>query len=121
SYIGHTTHSPRYVSLASLSRPAAHRQLHSFPTRRSSDLMLAAASLHSDRWDESLLRALYANLRTTGPLGFRSDRIDMPQLEKQEIGKHTSELQSQSNLVCRLLLEKKKTTTLHRTTPTARI
>src|SRR5256886_11376757 len=27
-----------------------------------------------------------------------------------EIGKHTSELQSQSNLVCRLLLEKKKQT-----------
>src|SRR2546430_2856160 len=27
---------------------------------------------------------------------------------------HTSELQSQSNLVCRLLLEKKKTNTLHR-------
>src|SRR2546427_3652118 len=27
---------------------------------------------------------------------------------------HTSELQSQSNLVCRLLLEKKKTTTLQR-------
>src|SRR2546430_12579821 len=26
---------------------------------------------------------------------------------------HTSELQSQSNLVCRLLLEKKKTTTQH--------
>src|SRR5438270_9789860 len=26
---------------------------------------------------------------------------------------HTSELQSQSNLVCRLLLEKKKTTTKH--------
>src|SRR5688572_31463070 len=26
---------------------------------------------------------------------------------------HTSELQSQSNLVCRLLLEKKNTTTLH--------
>src|SRR2546430_10478276 len=28
---------------------------------------------------------------------------------------HTSELQSQSNLVCRLLLEKKNRTTLHRT------
>src|SRR2546430_1150206 len=27
---------------------------------------------------------------------------------------HTSELQSQSNLVCRLLLEKKKTVTMHR-------
>src|SRR2546427_4540041 len=29
---------------------------------------------------------------------------------------HTSELQSQSNLVCRLLLEKKKTTTQHQET-----
>src|SRR2546427_7200757 len=31
---------------------------------------------------------------------------------------HTSELQSQSNLVCRLLLEKKKKTKGERTTPT---
>lgn len=45
--------------------------------------ILTATSLKSDRWDESLLRALYANLRTTGPLGFRGDRIDMPQLEEQ--------------------------------------
>src|SRR5688572_32324541 len=29
-------------------------------------------------------------------------------VRKTEIGEHTSELQSQSNLVCRLLLEKKK-------------
>src|SRR2546430_12547237 len=29
--------------------------------------------------------------------------------ELAQIGRHTSELQSQSNLVCRLLLEKKKT------------
>src|SRR2546427_4961804 len=35
-----------------------------------------------------------------------------PQVTMQEeIGKHTSELQSQSNLVCRLLLEKKKRST----------
>src|SRR2546430_11790172 len=34
------------------------------------------------------------------------DRAAMPRSEE-----HTSELQSQSNLVCRLLLEKKKTTT----------
>ena len=44
--------------------------------------LAASASLSSDRWDESLLRALYANLRTTGSLGFRGDRIDQPQLEK---------------------------------------
>src|SRR2546430_10624220 len=34
-----------------------------------------------------------------------------PRDKAVEIGEHTSELQSQSNLVCRLLLEKKKTTT----------
>src|SRR5256886_13504248 len=32
---------------------------------------------------------------------------------------HTSELQSQSNIVCRLLLEKKKTTTTQRRTSTS--
>lgn len=45
--------------------------------------ILTSASLKSDRWDEPLLRALYANLRTTGPLGFRGDRLDMPGLEEQ--------------------------------------
>src|SRR2546430_12212131 len=35
------------------------------------------------------------------------ERIDVDRLRSEE---HTSELQSQSNLVCRLLLEKKKTT-----------
>jgi hypothetical protein len=44
--------------------------------------MLAAASLESDKWDASMLKALAANLRTTGKLGFRGDRIDMPQLEQ---------------------------------------
>src|SRR2546430_12073410 len=33
------------------------------------------------------------------------DRLRLPRLRSEE---HTSELQSQSNLVCRLLLEKKK-------------
>src|SRR6185312_15756710 len=44
--------------------------------------MLAAACLDSDRWDEPLLRGLVANLRTTGKLGFRGDRVDVPALEK---------------------------------------
>lgn len=43
--------------------------------------MLCAAVLESDNWDESMLRALYANLRTTGKHGFRGDRVDVPQLE----------------------------------------
>ncbi len=44
--------------------------------------MLAASCLGSDRWDEPLLRGLLANLRTTGQLGFRGDRVDMPGLEQ---------------------------------------
>lgn len=43
--------------------------------------MLSAACLGTDRWDESLLRGLLANLRTAGPQGFRGDRIDMPPIE----------------------------------------
>lgn len=43
--------------------------------------IVAAAALQSDAWDEPVLKALYANLRTTGKLGFRGDRIDMPQLQ----------------------------------------
>jgi hypothetical protein len=43
---------------------------------------IVAASLKTDRWDERLMRALLANLRTTGKLGFRTDRIDLPALEK---------------------------------------
>lgn len=44
---------------------------------------LAAACLGTDAWDEPMLRALLANLRTTGRLGFRGDRIDIPDLERR--------------------------------------
>src|SRR2546430_6754169 len=43
--------------------------------------------------------------------GFRYKRLDGKKLARAEVERseeHTSELQSQSNLVCRLLLEKKK-------------
>src|SRR2546430_6897334 len=36
------------------------------------------------------------------------DLVDYTELNRQRSEEHTSELQSQSNLVCRLLLEKKK-------------
>ena len=41
---------------------------------------LAGASLKTDRWNKRVMRALLANLRTTGKLGFRGDRIDLPAL-----------------------------------------
>lgn len=45
--------------------------------------LLARHLLAEDRWDERVLRCLLANLRTTGRLGFRRNRIDLdPLLER---------------------------------------
>ncbi len=44
--------------------------------------ILSSACLRSERWEVPLLRALLANLRTTGPQGFRGDRIDIGPLEQ---------------------------------------
>src|SRR5688572_31563480 len=75
------------------------RDLHSFPTRRSSDLRPARFP-----------RALARQRRTRTVVSVRrtlsgSARLFAAVRRSEE---HTSELQSQSNLVCRLLLEKKK-------------
>src|SRR5438270_7126971 len=81
-----------------------HRDLHSFPTRRSSDLRALGAVLlalgRSASPHQPAGRVLHG--RRWCPAG-----IALP-IRSEE---HTSELQSQSNLVCRLLLEKKKKTT----------
>src|SRR5690606_41552883 len=96
--------------------PGAPRDLHSFPTRRSSDLEQPA---EPDR----------------GPAPAPVEesprqRVEFPEIEVREVGddshqgageqqkpveadeprseEHMSELQSRENLVCRLLLEKKK-------------
>src|SRR5205807_10384217 len=70
-----------------------HQDLHSFPTRRSSDL---GAERCLERSHE---RHLYAP---------QLNRLEL-QLPRSE--EHTSELQSPCNLVCRLLLEKKNINT----------
>src|SRR5438270_7247981 len=77
------------VFFLSWSRP--HRDLHSFPTRRSSDLLRAHR---------------LADGAATGPDAVAGLRRARGRRSRSE--EHTSELQSQSNLVCRLLLEKKK-------------
>src|SRR5256886_13634650 len=51
-------------------------------------------------------KILQANDAVSQLLGFRQDEVLEQSLSRSE--EHTSELQSQSNLVCRLLLEKKK-------------
>src|SRR5699024_12577135 len=72
-----------------------HRALHSFPTRRSSDLQL-----HDPRY-----RSVYeADLSKMLPhIETPTDRQYFDQLRSEE---HTSELQSRFDLVCRLPLEK---------------
>lgn len=46
--------------------------------------LAASALMRNNRWDEAVMRCLLANLRTTGKLGFRGDRIDVEQLAGQD-------------------------------------
>jgi len=45
-------------------------------------MMLAAAAIKTDRYDERLMKCLLANLRISGQLGFQQNRIDEGPLEK---------------------------------------
>src|SRR5688572_32344822 len=91
----------------------AHRHLHSFPTRRSSDLFKweqeeQKASANASRIAVRIVAEAYT-LTPRSPLPSahpdHRERGGRPRQPRSE--EHTSELQSQSNLVCRLLLEKK--------------
>src|SRR5688572_31826120 len=71
----------------------------------------AEVALHDEAGpDHDIERTVYrrgADRRSAGPeLSLDLLRGDVPVAARSE--EHTSELQSQSNLVCRLLLEKKK-------------
>src|SRR5690606_41832847 len=101
------------------SAPAIQNILHSFPTRRSSDLELAGeiirtriGHLYSDfRVDLIGLNSAHRkNFRDTEPYEIRL-RIAGKTNDPSRSEEHTSELQSRENLVCRLLLEKKNTHT----------
>src|SRR5207249_11664913 len=70
------------------------RVLHSFPTRRSSDLHRLSQRWHDGRGEQ------WPRLHRR-----RSAPGSAPEFRSEE---HTSELQSRFDLVCRLLLEKKK-------------
>src|SRR5205809_1878315 len=76
---------------------SAHRYLHSFPTRRSSDLIDFLEALQERGVEVPvILMTGYSTCDTV---------IKAMNLRSEE---HTSELQSRLHLVCRLLLEKKK-------------
>src|SRR5207248_4498063 len=97
------------------------RHLPSFPTRRSSDLAsltslpraLAIAFFSDPRWSIAAAEIIPCSLAIalmprTLPRARRTfGRVSVVVIRSEE---HTSELQSPYDLVCRLLLEKKKQT-----------
>src|SRR5690606_42002476 len=98
---------PRPPFTSFLPRSGAPPQLLSFPTRRSSDLPATAADPRERRRRRRIpeqCRAGPGDLPGGAPLDPRRGwRRGSSRSEE-----HTSELQSRENLVCRLLLEKKR-------------
>src|SRR5690606_41879770 len=98
--------------LLSRSSPGHPPGFHSFPTRRSSDLpdpcrrsRFSAGA--RGRETGSMARFRRRVLGRGRYFGGRAGNNHRPMEARSE--EHTSELQSRENLVCRLLLEKKKT------------
>src|SRR5438445_8398147 len=82
--------------------------LHSFPTRRSSDLRFHLALLPdiqlTTSWADTIFYSGWRSVAVS-PKERAHPKYDAGQARSEE---HTSELQSRQYLVCRLLLEKKK-------------
>src|SRR5688572_32088372 len=85
------------------------RAHHSFPTRRSSDLIPSTLTPQRRFWVRLELRAEdpRETASVVGDQGINITRLIEIFSRPPRSEEHTSELQSQSNLVCRLLLEKK--------------
>src|SRR5690606_41919601 len=89
---------------------AAHQRLHSFPTRRSSDL---GTVTDIEPQGTSVRVTMTVPDEVTLPEDVSAYVMSPAIISERyvELGRseeHTSELQSRENLVCRLLLEKKK-------------
>src|SRR5690606_40386247 len=96
---------------------SVHRALRSFPTRRSSDLIPADLALQRPERLHDLPgepaghrhREVTERCPPDRPFCEPHQRVQgLPGGLDQRSEEHTSELQSRENLVCRLLLEKKK-------------
>src|SRR5439155_26470746 len=104
---------PIYI-VTLLSHSARHpHDLHPFPTRRSSDLRSRAdppprisRRTHGASQPRVVLRPPGGGVGAGPPPGGRRTTRGWEAPRSEE---HTSELQSRGHLVCRLLLEKKKT------------
>src|SRR5690606_41577490 len=107
-------HFPLSIFVSDSSRHHSHP--HSFPTRRSSDLSNPRSTVGTITEVYDYLRVLYARageqrcvdcgkpVKARSPGEIARAIAKLPSRSEE----HTSELQSRENLVCRLLLEKKK-------------
>src|SRR5262249_57980061 len=108
-----TRAAPPLPSLSSFQQSRSPRDLPSFPTRRSSDLRSRrGGTSHSSRSASRASRRRRVDRPARAPgrpcprrQARRPLRVPGREVRSEE---HTSELQSLTNLVCRLLLEKKK-------------
>src|SRR5688572_32715107 len=97
------------VRLTSVSPCSAdHRDLHSFPTRRSSDLPTASVppTIRPTSVIPTASRAGVSRRTASRSDTMPSTTSTTAAAADRRSEEHTSELQSQSNLVCGLLLEK---------------
>src|SRR5438309_12049051 len=97
-YLAATAYPTTQITANPISRNCPHTVQPSFPTRRSSDLWTFAL-------DDALLEKRIWMAHEPVPDIGRVGAVGHPNPRSEE---HTSELQSQFHLVCRLLLEKKK-------------
>src|SRR5437879_7953491 len=95
------------MSTYSFSSPAPHRDLHSFPTRRSSDLAALAVCRCAGWIHPRVGIGCWKAGRKSCALRVCARRTAFSSRTPRS-EEHTSELQSPMYLVCRLLLEKKK-------------
>src|SRR5207244_12663783 len=100
--------------LSSIQLPSHPPYLHSFPTRRSSDLLPKPVTMHRTT-ERAVIMRLDGRVQPKPNAGHRSSQLgaSLPTgsiLHHRRSEEHTSELQSPDHLVCRLLLEKKNDT-----------
>src|SRR5699024_11987922 len=93
-----------YLDSSFFSDPAPHLHLHPFPTRRSSDLCIRSSTLICGDPPVVILTTASVLQATFCKTGSKCSGL----WEGRRSEEHTSELQSRFDLVCRLLLEKKK-------------
>src|SRR5204863_4612587 len=104
----HSAHTPTLLSFF-FSCYGHHLHLHSFPTRRSSDLAVWETKGFGGASGVFViigLSLLVFPKLALGLSGFETGVANPERPSRSE--EHTSELQSRRDLVCRLLLEKKK-------------